>query len=71
MVEIWASDTTFTMEVDDAEFPEECSCAGADDAKLANHPTAKYVFQLECVSTCPEPCAADASGRMLMPRSEF
>jgi hypothetical protein len=58
MVEIWASDPSFTSGLDTAEIPE-CSCGAPTDG----FPTVKYEFQLECVSTCPEPCPA--GGRML------
>jgi hypothetical protein len=57
MVEVWASHSTFASGLDVAEL-RDCSC----DAPADVSPMVMYQFQVECVSTCPEPCPA---GRML------
>jgi hypothetical protein len=59
LVEVWVSDISFTMDLDIAPAPN-CTC----DAPISTDlPMVKYVFQVECFSTCPEPCPT--TGRML------
>jgi hypothetical protein len=60
IVEIWAADDSF-MESDDAVLPE-CSCGAPSDLPQN---MVKYVFQVECVSKCPESGCTASTGRML------
>jgi hypothetical protein len=60
LVEVWASDASFTMASDTAAEPE-CSCEASSGSVL---PMVKYVFQVECATTCTDP-AACTTGRML------
>ena len=59
LVEIWASDASFM--VSDVAVLPECSC----NAPTTNLPMVKYIFQMECVSTCPGPACPSSTGRML------
>ena len=53
LVEVWASDMAFSV-ADDVALLPDCSCdTNADDLPL---PMVKYVFQVECVSTCAQEC---------------
>jgi hypothetical protein len=61
LVEVWASDNSFS-EVSDNASPPDCSCETAITTDL---PMVKYLFQVECVSTCTGSEDCDTSGRML------
>jgi hypothetical protein len=47
LVEVWASDSTFTSGLDTATLPG-CACDAPDNLP----PMVKYTFTMECVSTC-------------------
>ena len=51
LVEVWASDSEFNSGLDNATLPD-CSCDVPDSATVPLTPMVKYMFTVECVSTC-------------------
>jgi hypothetical protein len=63
MVEVWAAHASFSYVSDVAVLPD-CSCDAPPNA--TGLPMVKYVFQLECVSTCePSPSTRRMHGSEL------
>jgi hypothetical protein len=59
LVEVWASHSKFVSALDIATIPD-CSC-DTGDAELPIKNMVKYIFALECVTTCPSPsCSSSA-----------